>query len=306
MWTVPPHQALGLGDGFTTLQANTNHWYYIAFTANPDNNEFIANPMVQRALKLAIDYEGLQGLCPGFPSGRVYGLAPIRLGGIAAGIEQDVDAAKARSPWSRPVAAPSSTLPTSGYLLADAGFPDGYTGDDTILFQTFHWTGFCPNFGDVVQKIALDWRAIGVNTEVQIQDAGVFFTNFRAGDIDIVVSDWFPEYPSAINSAAVSFPGGLLAGRASWDDNSAGWPNYDEMKALADQLTASVDPAERLSLLNQIETLGLESSPIHLCGRFRLIRLLVEVPEWYPHSADLTGVFYHAIYRFEPYRMGRS
>ena len=277
VWTVPPHQALGLGDGFTTLQANTNHWYYIAFTANPDNNEFIANPMVQRALKLAIDYEGLQGLCPGFPSGRVYGLAPIRLGGIAAGIEQDVDAAKA--------------------LLADAGFPDGYTGDDTILFQTFHWTGFCPNFGDVVQKIALDWRAIGVNTEVQIQDAGVFFTNFRAGDIDIVVSDWFPEYPSAINSAAVSFPGGLLAGRASWDDNSAGWPNYDEMKALADQLTASVDPAERLSLLNQIETLGLESSPIHL---------LVEVPEWYPHSADLTGVFYHAIYRFEPYRMGRS
>ena len=278
VWTVPPHQALGLpAEDYTVLQANTNHWYYVAFTANPDNNAFIANPMVQSALKLAIDYEGLQGLCPGFPAERVFGLAPVRLGGIDAGIDQDVDGAKA--------------------LLAEAGFPDGYTGDDTIKFQTFHWTGFCPNFGDVVQKIALDWRAIGVNTEVQIQDAGVFFTNFRAGDIDVVVSDWFPEYPSAINSAAVSFPGGLLAGRASWDDNSAGWPNYDEMKALADQLASSVDPVERLSLLNEIETLGLDSSPIHL---------LTEVPEWYPHVSSLTGVYYHAIYRFEPYRMGRS
>jgi peptide/nickel transport system substrate-binding protein len=278
VWTVPPHHALGLSaEDYTVLQANTNHWYYLAFTANPDNNSFIANPKVQQALKLAIDYEGLQNLCPGFPSLRAYGLAPVRLGGIDAGIEQDV--------------------PRALELLAEAGFPDGYTGDDTILFQTFHWTGFCPNFGDIVQKIALDWRAIDVNTEIQIQDAGVFFTNFRAADIDIVVSDWFPEYPSAINSAAVSFPGGLLTGRAGWDDNSDGWPGYDEMAALADDLKASVDQAERLDLLNQIETLSLESSPIHL---------LVEVPEWYPHVSSLTGVIYHAIHRFEPYRMGRS
>ena len=72
-WTVIPHQAATLGEDFTVLQANTNHWYYVAFTADPANNEFVANPTVQKALKYAIDYDGLQQLCPGFPANRAYG-----------------------------------------------------------------------------------------------------------------------------------------------------------------------------------------------------------------------------------------
>ena len=280
-WTVIPHQAAMLGEDFTVLQANTNHWYYVAFTADPANNEFVANPTVQKALKLAIDYDGLQRLCPGFPANRAYGLAPVRLGGISAGYETDLDAAKA--------------------LLVEAGYPDGYNADTPgykpIRLQTFQWTGFCPIFGDVVQKLAQDWTKIGVVTDVQIRDAGIFFTDFRNGDLDINVSDWFPEFPSAVSSASVSFPGGLLAGRARWDANSEGWPGYEAIKAAGDATMAAVDPAERIALLNQTEVLSLESSPIHL---------LTEVPEWYPHVNTLTGVYYHAVYRFEPYRMGRA
>ncbi len=280
-WTVIPHQAASLGENYTILQANTNHWYYVAFTADPANNEFVANPTVQKALKLAIDYDGLQRLCPGFPALRAYGLAPVRLGGISSGYERDLDQAKA--------------------LLAEAGYPDGYNSDTPgykpIRLQTFQWTGFCPIFGDVVQKLAQDWKDIGVVTDVQIRDAGVFFTDFRNGDLDINVSDWFPEFPSAVSSASVSFPGGVLSGRARWDDNGAGWPNYAEIKALGEATLAAVDPDERIRLLNETETLSLESSPIHL---------LTEVPEWYPHVNSLTGVYYHAVYRFEPYRMGRA
>ena len=280
-WTVIPHQAATLGQDYTILQANTNHWYYVAFTADPANNAFVANPTVQQALKYAIDYEGLQNLCPGFPALRAYGLAPQRLGGITDGYHEDLDKARA--------------------LLAEAGYPDGWNsgveGYDPIRLQTFQWTGFCPIFGDVTQKLAQDWGRIGVTTDVQIRDAGVFFTDFRSGDLDINVSDWFPDYPSAVSSAAVSFPGGVLAGRARWDANGDTWPGYSEIKALGEQTLAAVDPAERIRLLNETETLSLEYSPIHL---------LTEVPEWYPHVNTLTGVYYHAISRFEPYRMGRS
>lgn len=286
-WNVIPHQAAPLGEGFTILQANTNHWYYVAFTADPANNEFVANPTVQKALKLAIDYEGLQQLCPGFPSLRAYGLAPMRLGGITSGYERDLDAAKA--------------------LLAEAGYPDGYNADTPgykqIRLQTFQWTGFCPVFGDVVQKLAQDWKDIGVVTDVQIRDVGVFFTDFRNGDLDINVSDWFPEFPSAVSSASVSFPGGVLAGRARWGPDTPGreswdgWPNYEEIEELGKATLAAVDMEERIRLLNETERLSLESSPIHL---------LTEVPEWYPHVSSLDGVYYHAVYRFEPYRMGRA
>ena len=281
-WTVIPHQAATLGENFTILQANTNHWYYVLFTTDPANNEFVANPTVQKALKLAIDYDGLQQLCPGFPANRVYGLAPVRLGGISEGYERDLDAARA--------------------LLVEAGYPNGYNADTPgykpIRLQTFQWTGFCPIFGDMVQKLAQDWKDIGVITDVQIRDAGIFFTDFRKGDLDINVSDWFPEFPSAVSSASVSFPGGLLSWqRALWDSNSEGWPYYEEIKALGEATLAAIDPAERIDLLNQTERLSLESNPIHL---------LTEVPEWYPHSNSLTGVYYHAVYRFEPYRMGRA
>lgn len=286
-WTVIPHQAASLGENFTILQANTNHWYYIAFTTDPANNEFVADPRVQKALKLAIDYEGLTQLCPGFPALRTYGLAPVRLGGISSGYERDLDAAKA--------------------LLAEAGYPDGYNADTPgykpIRLQTFQWTGFCPIFGDVVQKLAQDWKDVGVVTDVQIRDAGVFFTDFRNGDLDINVSDWFPEFPSAVSSASVSFPGGVVANRARWAPDAPGreswqgWPGYDETKAAGEATLAAVDPAERIRLLNETEQLSLENSPIHL---------LTEIPEWYPHNNSLTGVYYHAVYRFEPYRMGRA
>ena len=286
-WTVIPHQAAPLGDGFTILQANTNHWYYVAFTTDPANHPFIADPMVQKALKLAIDYDGLQQLCPGFPALRAYGLAPMRLGGITSGYERDLDAAKA--------------------LLAEAGYPDGYgpsvDGYQQIRLQTFQWTGFCPLFGDVVQKLAQDWRDIDVITDVQIRDAGVFFTDFRNGDLDINVSDWFPEFPSAVSSASVSFPGGVVAGRARWGPDTPGreswqgWPNYEEIEALGEATLAAIDMDERIRLLNETERLSLESNPVHL---------LTEVPEWYPHTNSLTGVYYHAVYRFEPYRMGRA
>lgn len=286
-WTVIPHQAAPLGDGFTILQANTNHWYYVAFTTDPANHPFIADPMVQKALKLAIDYDGLQQLCPGFPALRAYGLAPMRLGGITSGYERDLEAARA--------------------LLAEAGYPDGYgpstDGYQQIRLQTFQWTGFCPLFGDVVQKLAQDWRDIDVITDVQIRDAGIFFTDFRNGDLDINVSDWFPEFPSAVSSASVSFPGGVVAGRARWGPDTPGreswqgWPNYEEIKALGEATLAAVDMEERIRLLNETERLSLESNPVHL---------LTEVPEWYPHTNSLTGVYYHAVYRFEPYRMGRS
>ncbi len=278
-WTVIPHQAASLGEDFTILQANTNHWYYVMFTTDPDNNAFVANPTVQKALKYAIDYDGLQRLCPGYTANRVYGLAPMRLGGITDGYERDLD--KARE------------------LLAEAGYPDGYDDpENPIRLQTFQWSGFCPGFGDVAQKLAADFADIGVKTEVQIRDVGVFFTDFRKGDLDINVSDWFPEYPSAMNSAQVSFADGFLNWQRSlWPDNAEGWPLYDEIKAAGDAALASVDPAERMSLLNDVERMSLDANPTHL---------VVEIPEWYPHVNTLTGVYYHAVYRFEPYRMGRS
>ena len=279
-WTVIPHQAASLGENFTILQANTNHWYYVMFTTDAvNNNAFVANPTVQQALKYAIDYDGLQRLCPGYTANRVYGLAPMRLGGITEGYERDLD--KARE------------------LLAEAGYPDGYDDpENPIRLQTFQWSGFCPGFGDVAQKLAADFADIGVKTEVQIRDVGVFFTDFRKGDLDINVSDWFPEYPSAMNSAQVSFADGFLNWQRSlWPDNAEGWPLYDDIKAAGDAALASVDPEERMSLLNDVERMSLDANPTHL---------MVEIPEWYPHVNSLTGVYYHAVYRFEPYRMGRA
>lgn len=278
-WTVIPHQAASLGEDFTILQANTNHWYYVMFTTDPDNNAFVANPTVQKALKYAIDYDGLQRLCPGYTANRVYGLAPMRLGGITDGYERDLD--KARE------------------LLAEAGYPEGYDDpENPIRLQTFQWSGFCPGFGDVAQKLAADFADIGVKTEVQIRDVGVFFTDFRKGDLDINVSDWFPEYPSAMNSAQVSFADGFLSWQRSlWPDNSEGWPLYQETLDAGHAALAAIDPEERIRLLNETERLSLESNPTHL---------MVEIPEWYPHVNTLTGVYYHAVYRFEPYRMGRS
>jgi peptide/nickel transport system substrate-binding protein len=277
-WRLPPNLVEELeGEGFKPLGTTIWNWFELVLNADPANSEFVADPLVQQALKKAINYEELADLCPG-ASSPIAGVVPAGLRGgrdATATLSQDVEGAMA--------------------LLAEAGYPDGYgstegespvsiTAPNNILF------GFCPSHADVAQKIASDWNAIGVETDVSITDFGVWVSPFRSGDFEATIGDWYPDFPDPVNFIQAMLPQNSLAGRSRWDDAGEAFPGYATLAELQAAAISETDPDKRLDLIDQMEPLIIENSPI--------VPLLM-IDQTHVYNPALEGLFSHSIARVD-------
>jgi len=274
-WTVVPQQADELADNpdVSVLEADPNHWYYMSMNGDPKINAFTADPKVREALRYATDWDGLANLCAGNPVQPVFGLAPVSLGGGGEEVRPGQDLEKAKQ------------------LLAEAGYPDGYDGP--LRLQTFQWSGFCPLFSDIVQKLASDWAKVGVKADVKVRNYDSWITDFRKGDFDVNISDWLADYPSAVNAAGAALPGGALAERTQWK----GQGGYAEMERVTKELAGTTSTSGQEELLHEAERMN---------WQLGTTTYLIQIPDYYPYRADLAGVAFHAQYRFDFYNMARK
>lgn len=243
----------------------------LGMTCDPNNNKAVADPKVQQALKLAVDYDGIRSLREGAltpPS-----LVPIGLPGALDpakdGITRDVDKAK--------------------QLLSDAGYGSGF--DATISASSTEILGGVQD-SDLAEKLQADFGDIGVNITLDIQDEDIFRPKYRSGDIQMVIGGWYVGYPTAFDILDNWGPAGPVSQtRLRWKA-----PNHPAI-ALLNQARKEVDDAKRADLLQQAQRALMVDAPF---------TTLIQPVFSYPYRKGLKGVVANPFYNFDPSTISRS
>ena len=202
-------------------------WYFVAMNRNPELNEGIANEDVQRAVHLALDYEGMYAMGPSLAPW--YGMVPDYFpGGVTKeqAVTQDVDEAKA--------------------LMAGAGYSDGFE----VELCTSSASSAQPTMLDFAQKVQSDLAEIGITIQITAMDGSAFLTRYRAGECAMVLTIDGPTLLDPTHMLDFT-PNGGRAQRIGWIDGNLG----SDGQRILDQVavaTAETDEDARLAAWNEI------------------------------------------------------
>lgn len=187
---------------------------------------------VRKAIRLALDYEGYTRLS-GAGAAQAAGLIPSQfLGALGAedAVKQDLDAAKA--------------------ALA------GKTGIKLKLSYPSDATPNGVSFSSVAQKVKSDLDKIGIDVSLDGRPAVTFLKKYAAGENQLSVSYWGPDYPDP-NDYLVYAPGAAgRAANAKWTKDMA-----PEIAALGEKAGSTLDDDERGSLFQDFQRKLNEDSP---------------------------------------------
>src|SRR5690606_32148382 len=186
----------------------------------------VADPLVQLAIRYALDYEGYRELWSG-------SVTPgTNMAYILAGAFQQ-DRAFTRD------------LDRARELLAEAGYPDGF--DITLSYPDY--TAFGVNMNTNAQKIQADLAEVGINVTLNPGELQVSLEEYRNGRQGFGYWFWGPDILDPID--LLSFvPGGKVAAeRANWTIDMVD----PEIAALIEQAQVESDPDTRLELFEQLQ-----------------------------------------------------
>lgn len=131
-------------------------------------------PEVRRAVKYAIDYDGIIHDLLNGNGAPLQGVIPKGLFGYTPSLPFTHDPAKARS------------------LLREAGFGNGFTTD--LLASTGTTAGGISS-GDLAAKIKNDLAAVGITVNVRQVASSELLKTYRGQQAQMVVLSWFVDYP---------------------------------------------------------------------------------------------------------------
>lgn len=134
-------------------------------------------------------------------------------------------------------------------LLAEAGFPGGRGLPPLdLLYNTSE------NHRAVAEALQEMWRReLGVEVRLVNQEMKVVFAARRAGDFQILRSDWIGDYLDPATFLDIF--------RGDSGNNYTGWNNA-EYDALLDSAARTADPAARFALFQQAEAILLREAPL--------------------------------------------
>jgi peptide/nickel transport system substrate-binding protein len=219
--------------GVKVLPANTMAMVFLLMNMNAEVGGPVTNPDVQKAIRYALDYKGLQ-IIAGEGSITPYSIIQVGfLGGKERSVEGYPDVEKAKE------------------LLAKAGYPDGFT--ITFDVATFSMEGVA--WMDLGQKIKEDLAKVGINAEIRASELMVGLDEYRNGKQAFALWGWGPDYPDGINQLAF-LPGFKVGLRAQWTEEQ-----NVELAMLGKQAMTEVDPVKREQLMFQIQDILDEEGP---------------------------------------------
>lgn len=205
--------------------------HFLLMNNDPAVGGPMANPLVQRAVRYALDYEGYAELWGGINPGSIMAVGQQFAFTPDQGITRDLDMARS--------------------LLEEAGYPDGF--DITLQYPTFTFQGV--NMDTNAQKIQADLAEVGINVTLEPGELQVSLEQYRTGQQGFGYWFWGPDVLDPID--IISFlPGGKVgAERANWTDENADASIIE----LRDAARVATDPAEREQLFTDIQTYLQES-----------------------------------------------
>lgn len=201
---ITPDQIAPIEDtpGLSVFQAASLDMHYLAMNRNPDKGGPLSDPLVEQAVRYALDYEGLRLL--NSPSA-ITPPSMIPVGFFAAftpdqGIKRDLDRARE--------------------LLTEAGYPDGFEVD-MVYWST---TNQGVNFDTNAQKIQADLAEVGITLNLEPSSFDGWIERYRAGDFAITMAIWGPDWVDPSNYLSFVPAVGdsvTVANRVSWTEANA-------------------------------------------------------------------------------------
>lgn len=204
--------------------------HFLIMNADPAIGGPVADPKVQLAIRLALDYDGYKTLWGGLQPGTNMTVGFAGAFGEDQALARDVERAKA--------------------LLTEAGYPDGF--EITLDYPDFSFQGVDMNVN--AQKIQADLAEVGIAVTLSSGELGPKLELYRGGTQVFGYWFWGPDILDP--SDFLSFlPGGKVASeRARWMTGS------DEMMALIAQAQVESDQAARADIYAQLQAMAQETS----------------------------------------------
>ncbi len=233
---VAPDQvsAFEANPNITVFSSRSDTLIFLLMNQDPEIGGPLSNPRVQEAVRYALDYEGLRLLSG---TGTETPAAMVPIGFIGA-----IDPAEALT----------RDLDRARELLAEAGYPDGFTTD--LRYPDFNYIG--TEFGLVAQKVQADLAEVGITVNLVPEEFQTSLDAYRAGQQGFSQWLWNPDYHDALDYVEF-LPAGVVGNRANWTDENAD----PEILALRDAVRVESNLDVRNELFRQIQLYEQESGP---------------------------------------------
>ena len=225
----------------------------------------VSNPLVQQAIRKALNYENFQTIC-GEGSTTPYSL--IQVGFMGSKGERPTD---------------YTNVEEAKELLAEAGYADGFDIDLTVC--DLDMEGIL--LTDLAQLVKSDLAQIGINVNIVSQPwAAGYGDAYRDGTLGFTVMYWATDYNDP-NVQIEFLPGKTVGVRAGWTEDMD-----PELAALYDEALNATDNDARIAVLEQIQDAMYEDGPFifvvqapaHIAYNTRLEGVAISDP----YSLDLT------------------
>lgn len=200
--------------------------YYIGINVAKDP---LADRRVRRAIRHAIDYDGIINHIMGGAAKPINSFIPEGFAGYTGEILYTRDMAKARR------------------LLADAGYPDGFeitmdTGDQT------------PN-PELAQSVQASLGKIGIKVNINKLVSAQLWPKYRAQKHDLIMARWGPDYNDPHTNAQPF---------ADYTAKQLAWRNTyynDQTAKLIQQAGSEMDQAKRIGIYRRVNAIIQEDGP---------------------------------------------
>lgn len=223
--TADQTELLADNENIKIVNINTMDIFFLGLNASEEYGKELANPEVRKAIRYAIDYEGLCKLA-GNGAKTPASILPEGFLGYAGEtqIQRDVEQAKK--------------------ILADAGYPDGITFTMGVI------SDMAPDgvsFMMLAQKVQSDLGEAGITVNLEPQEVAVYLQGYRDGTQQAVMCQWGPDYNDANNQLAF-LPGNTVGLRLGWTAEMD-----PELAALGSKAATETDDAQRYDYWVEIQ-----------------------------------------------------
>lgn len=237
---------------------------FLLMNRDPAIGKEMADINVQKAVRYAVDYAGLQML---IGKGTVTPQSFIQVGFLGSGAPVDVkkqtDLTKAKS------------------FLAASAYPKGFATDITVCDLAPEGIPLTL----IAEKIKADLSQIGIELNIVQQGWGAGFGDaYREGTIGFTPMYWGPDYYDP-NTQLAFLPGQYVGQRAGWTKD-----NSPELAATYAGITAETDNNVRKKMIEDVVSKTAEDSPFVVYAQY---------PKYIAASKALKNIEYSNIYRLD-------
>lgn len=258
---------LGSAD-VNVISTSTMTMGFVYMHMDPAIGKQVSDPNVQKAVRYAIDYEGLQSI---IGEGTVTPVSFIQYGFLGALDPKDPKTAR--------------DLDKARDFLSKSPYPDGFEIDFPVCDLAPEGIPLTL----IAEKVKADLAEIGINIKIVPREwGGGYGDEYRNGTLGFTVMYWGPDYYDPNNQLAF-LPGQFVGHRAGWTADM-----NPELAAMHGKILEETDNEARAKLLEKVQEITAEDSPFIVHAQY---------PKFIVASKDVKNVEYSNVYRMDLFQL---